>query len=94
MQILITILQAAALKHVESCELGHELDAGFDAGEFSGGAFPGEQEAYDFLEATDFWRGLDIGDAHDWLCHDGDHSECDGGVNCTCEPARLRVYQH
>lgn len=93
-EILIAVLQAAALDFVQRCELGHELDAGFDAGEFSGGSFPGEEEAYEFLDATDFWRSQPDGDVHDWLCHEGDHDDCDGGLCCHADPIKLRVYRH
>ena len=90
---LVMVLQAAALRHVERCELGRKADAGFDAGEFSDGPRPGEEAAYDLLGESDYWRRWDLGDTHDWLCHDGDHDDCDGGCDCFCDPVREQVYR-
>jgi hypothetical protein len=46
---IIQVLEAAAWAIIARADLGREMDAGFDAGEFSGGSRPGEEEAHDFL---------------------------------------------
>lgn len=92
--ILISVLQAAALQHAERCELGREADAGFDAGEFSGGPRRGEEEAYAFLDVSDFWRNQKLWEAHEWLCHPDNPEECDGGCDCFPDPVRYRIHQH
>jgi hypothetical protein len=93
-EILIQVLQAAALRHVERCELGRELDAGFDAGEFSGGPRQGEEEAHEFLHVSGFWKDQELWETHAWLCHPDDPEECDGGATCFLDPTRFKAYEH
>jgi hypothetical protein len=31
--------------------------------------------------------------AHNYLCHNDTHNECDGGMNCAANPQRLKIYE-
>ena len=64
---IIGLLEGGALLHLERCAIGHELDAGFDAGEFSQGQQPGEEEADDFLSATGYWYQAELDNREDDL---------------------------
>lgn len=37
-------------------------------------------------------RNMDHCVAHDFLCHNDNHDDCDGGMDCSADPERLKLY--